>query len=135
MIKFYQIKKLLNSNNPIEAVEEIIKYSETDFEAVLPLFSSEHIALIDSNVLVKFINKMFILLKKSFKDAYIHLFYELLSEIEVNELNVDNLQSLSLILRYLGDIPELSSEKCYSLICLIEFLKRRIKKRAKLIIE
>lgn len=125
------IQKLINAGRISQAIQEFLRLDESDMNISLDLFSCSNIENADSNILAQFLSKIFSLAKKHPKDVHFRLITACLLDIEVNDLTIENMQNLSVLLRYLKELDEFDDNKHNELNCLADIIIKKIKRRTK----
>lgn len=122
-------KKLLNSGMVGQALLELLKLKGSDLEALLDMIMPGVISSVDPPILIQFVGCLYGQMKKQFKDHHAKLLYDALLDIEIAELNVDELQSLSVSIRYCKDLDALDEPRYTELNSLIDITSKKIRKR------
>lgn len=125
------IQKLISAGKMNQAIQEFMKLDESEMNATLDLFPCSSIENADSNILAHFVGKIFSLAKRQPKDVHFRLITACLLDIEVNDLTIESMQSMSVLLRHLKEMEELDGEKHSELNCLADIATKKIKKRAR----
>lgn len=122
-------KKLINSGKVGVAIQELVKLKGPEFEGILNTIHPGAIEGVDSNVLSVFIERLFGSMKRQFKDHHAKLLYDALLDIEISELSIDNLQVLSVALRYSKEMGALDGPNYIDLNFLIDIICKKMKRR------
>lgn len=129
--KSNSINKLLAAGKTTAAIQEFLKLEDHDMPVYISSFSGSALENADSNSLFLLFSKIYELVKKSPKDSYFKLIYFCLMEIEINDLSIDQLQDLSVILRYIKEMNGFDEDKHADLCCILDITSKKIRKRAK----
>lgn len=129
--KFNLIQKFMNTGKINQALAEFNKLDEAECCQCINILSNYSIENADSNLLITFMERIFNFLKKNPKDVHFKLIQSALVDVEVNQLSVENLQALTVFLRYLKQIIDFDIEKYSELNCIVDILLRKIKRRIK----
>lgn len=127
--KTSSFKKLVNSGKIGTALQELVKLKGAEFESLLGIIQHDTIEDVDSNVLVLFIAKLGGVLKRHLRDHHARLLHEALEDIDISELSVDSLQTLSVCLRGIKESAVLDSPGYASLNYLMDFIYKKIRRR------
>lgn len=125
------IQRFIGAGKINQAIQEFMRLDEPDMNCSLSLFSCSSIENADSNILAQFLGKVFSLAKKQPRDAHFRLITACLLDIEVSDLTIENMQNMSVLLRYLKELDEFGNEKHNELNCLADIIIKKIKRRAK----
>ncbi len=125
-----KIKRFLSEGNVNKVFIELKKYDKDEFDSALQFINPKLINNIDSNILVDFIEKIYLFSKNQFIDIYSKFLIECLTDLEIKNLSVDKLQKISVNLRYLSDLDALKNNGYDELNSFIRFVMNKIKKRS-----
>ncbi|KAI5171830.1 hypothetical protein PAEPH01_1691, partial [Pancytospora epiphaga] len=123
-------KRLINTGKIGVALQELIKLKGPEFETLLAIFQPGIIEDVDSNVLALFIIKISNSFRKHLSEHHIKLIHDAFEDIDVSELSVENLQGLSVSIRNIKESGALESSNHASLNYLIDFICKKIRRRA-----
>ncbi|KAI4291325.1 hypothetical protein PAPHI01_0599 [Pancytospora philotis] len=127
--KSASFKKLLAAGKYSLALSELVKLKGHEFESLLALIQPGTLEDVNPNTLALFIAKLHALMKKSFKEAHAKLLYDALVDIEIGDLTIDSLQSLSIVLRYTKELVPADTPIYAELGSLVDFICKKIKRR------
>lgn len=126
--KVVAVKRLLDSGKVAQALPEILKARGSELESMVCMLNSKMLDGLESDVLVVLISKLYGLMKKQSKEQYAKLLYDCLVELNISDLSVENLQCLSLNLRYCRELTGSDDPLFTELNYMIDFVCRKIRK-------
>lgn len=129
--KTSSISKLLAAGKTTQAIEEFLKLDDTEMAIYVSSFNSVALETVDSNSIFLLLSKIYELVKKSPKDSYFKLIYFCLMEIEINDLSIDQLQDISILIRYIKEMNSFDEDKYSELSCILDITAKKIRKRVK----
>jgi hypothetical protein len=125
--KLAVVKRLINANKVTQAILEIIKGEDSELESFYALIGQNLLESVDSNILAQLFMKIYNAFKRNGREPHLRMMVEILTDLEVNDLSIDNLQALSVLLRYLREMKDIDKD----LLFLVDFSIKKIKKRTK----
>lgn len=122
------LKKYIKSSNFNKAIELVLKGTNKDLEELLFIIKPEQLESVISKNLIALLEKIILYIKDGYEKNIDDIIYNLLTYIELESLDDDELRTLIVILSQIKDSELFTTDNNKQIIVLVDFLKFKIPK-------